>query len=63
MLHILKTTEIVRSLHPYNCVHTVTFLVIPMMAYQAETCCWMNNGLHRCCVWLHLLCFWLQIQN
>jgi len=32
------------------------------MAYQAETC-WMNNGLHNCCVWLHLLWFWLKIQN
>jgi len=33
------------SQFPYNCVHTLVFLVSLMMAYQPETCCWINAGI------------------
>jgi len=34
-----------RSQFPYNCVHTLTFLLNVMMAYQAKTCCWIDTGI------------------
>jgi len=34
-----------RSQFPYNCVHTLIFLLNVMMAYQGKTCCWINTGI------------------
>ena len=34
-------------------------LITLMMAKQAETCWWIKNGLHNCCIWLNWLWFLL----
>jgi hypothetical protein len=52
----------IRSQFPYNCVHTLIFLVYLMMTYQSETR-WINTGINNCCVWLDLLWFLLSITQ
>jgi hypothetical protein len=34
-----------------------------MVAYKAETCCWINTGINSSCVWLGILLFVLSITQ
>jgi len=42
-----------KSQSPYNSVRSFIFLVDLILAYQAESCSWINIGIYNSCVWIY----------